>query len=103
MPVDRTPVKAPPWLYDYSWLDKVDLPPPKMRTAVDKCTSMPVLKTQEISRIARAKEVEMQENYKTTNYFDYLFAKRPRRIWEGGERYACFRIWLSFVSDFRLA
>ncbi len=57
-PDDRTPVKAPSWLHDYSWLDKLDLPPSRKRTAVEKCSSSLVLTKEEISRIVHAKEVE---------------------------------------------
>ncbi len=57
-PDDRTPVKAPSWLHDYSKLDKLDLPRPKKRNAVEKCNSSLVLTKEDISRKAHAKQVE---------------------------------------------
>ncbi len=56
-PDDCTTVMTPSWLHDYSWLYKLDLPPHKKRTAVEKLSSSLVLAKEDILRIAHAKEV----------------------------------------------
>ncbi len=49
---------------DYSWLDKLDVPPPKKGTAVEKSSSRLVLTKEEISRVAHAKEIERARTMK---------------------------------------
>ncbi len=82
-PDNGTPVRAPSWLEDYLWLDRLDLPPPKKRTTAEKCSSRLVLTKEEISRIAHAKGVERARTIKrstsTWNTLPSAASKGPQK------------------------